>query len=317
VTEWDLLSGGPEDIRRLIDKEKRQDKAAIMRRGRYTAPRTRTEQDLTQIFAELLSIEPVGVEDDFFALGGQSILATQLISRIRTKFRVEASLDWIVEAPTVERLTLRVDAALKEGRLAALEDVELPQAVASPETANEPFELTEIQQAYWVGRGKAFELGNISTHVYLEFEKASLDVGRLERAWQRVVARHGMLRVVIDRDGRQRVQSEAPPYRIDVADLREVGEDETTRGLEAIRAAMSHQVFDTGRGPMFDIRAALLAGGTVRTYFSIDCLVVDAGSLSVLFGEWEQLYAEPDTSNSSVRRISASPLMPIPPTPTK
>jgi amino acid adenylation domain-containing protein len=57
---------------------------------------------------------------------------------------------------------------------------------------------------------------------------------------------------------------------------------------------MSHQVFDTGRGPMFDIRAALLAGGTVRTYFSIDCLVVDAGSLSVLFGEWEQLYAEPD-----------------------
>src|ERR1700722_11826162 len=101
---WDLLSEDPEDIRRLIEQERQAQRgAALESRVGQTAPRTPVEETLARIFSATLSV-PVGVEDDFFALGGSSLLATQVIARIRTEFRVDAPLDWILEAPTVERL---------------------------------------------------------------------------------------------------------------------------------------------------------------------------------------------------------------------
>jgi acyl carrier protein len=70
----------------------------------YVAPRTPLEHDLTGILQELLGAERVGVLDSFFELGGFSLLATQLATRIRESFGVELSLRDVFEAPTVDRL---------------------------------------------------------------------------------------------------------------------------------------------------------------------------------------------------------------------
>jgi amino acid adenylation domain-containing protein len=75
----------------------------------YTPPRTPTEELLADIWAHLLSIEQVGVHDDFFALGGHSLLATQFISRVREKCRVELSLHSIFERPTVAGLAQQIE----------------------------------------------------------------------------------------------------------------------------------------------------------------------------------------------------------------
>ena len=58
----------------------------------YQAPRTPVEERLCAIWAEVLGLDQVGVEDDFFAFGGHSLLATQLISRIRGAFHAELRL---------------------------------------------------------------------------------------------------------------------------------------------------------------------------------------------------------------------------------
>lgn len=67
----------------------------------YVAPDTAVEKVLAGIWSEVLSVERVGIHDDFFDLGGHSLLATQLISRLRDAFEIELSLKSLFEAPTV------------------------------------------------------------------------------------------------------------------------------------------------------------------------------------------------------------------------
>ncbi len=70
----------------------------------YVAPRTANEELIANIFAQVLGIEAVGIHDNFFSLGGQSLLATQLISRLQLTFGVEIPLRTIFASPTVVQL---------------------------------------------------------------------------------------------------------------------------------------------------------------------------------------------------------------------
>jgi acyl carrier protein len=70
----------------------------------FVAPRTPLEEALASIWAELLKIPRVGANEDFFELGGNSLLAMQVISRIESSFAMELSPRDIVEAPTIAQL---------------------------------------------------------------------------------------------------------------------------------------------------------------------------------------------------------------------
>jgi acyl carrier protein len=74
----------------------------------YVAPRNPTEEALARIWSELLGAERVGVEDDFFALGGDSIVSLRLASRVRHGFGVDVSPRELFEAPTVGALAERL-----------------------------------------------------------------------------------------------------------------------------------------------------------------------------------------------------------------
>src|SRR6185503_13381387 len=78
--------------------------AASRRATQYVAPRTPIEEKLVSIWTEVLSIDRIGVEDNFFMLGGHSLMATQLIGRIRTAFGYELPLRRLFQAPTISGL---------------------------------------------------------------------------------------------------------------------------------------------------------------------------------------------------------------------
>ncbi|MFL6335768.1 MAG: condensation domain-containing protein, partial [Pyrinomonadaceae bacterium] len=183
-----------------------------------------------------------------------------------------------------------------QGKSAAASGSQLPAITPEPHKLHEPFPLTDIQQAYWVGRSGAFELGNVSTHVYLELENDRLDLSRFELAWQRLIERHGMLRAVVDSDGRQRVLAEVPPYRLGVLDLSESEEAQVEAELETIRERMSHQVLPSDRWPLFEVRASRLRGGRIRLHVSIDILICDGWSLQLVLHELSLFYNNPDAS---------------------
>jgi acyl carrier protein len=79
----------------------------------YRAPDTARQETLCEIFAEVLRVPRVGVDDSFFNLGGQSVDAIMLASRISTALGIGMSMADLFAAPTVVELDLRLDAAMK------------------------------------------------------------------------------------------------------------------------------------------------------------------------------------------------------------
>ncbi|NBC46589.1 MAG: amino acid adenylation domain-containing protein [Gammaproteobacteria bacterium] len=76
----------------------------------YIAPRTPTEQALVELWQEVLQLnEPLGIHDDFFALGGHSLLVTQVLGRIVGLFELEISLRAFFAAPTIAALAVRIE----------------------------------------------------------------------------------------------------------------------------------------------------------------------------------------------------------------
>lgn len=81
-------------------------------RGALTSPRSETETRLAQIWCEVLHLPQVGIEDNFFDVGGHSLLALQVINRAKTAFQVNLSLRSLFSAPTIAQLAIQIDQQL-------------------------------------------------------------------------------------------------------------------------------------------------------------------------------------------------------------
>jgi len=95
----------------------------------FTAPRTPVEERLAVMLSALLGLEQVSVHDNFFMLGGHSLLGTQLISQIRGAFGVELALRTLFESPTIEQLSLEIE-RLVMAQVAAMSEEEVQRLLA-------------------------------------------------------------------------------------------------------------------------------------------------------------------------------------------
>ncbi|GHG75403.1 non-ribosomal peptide synthetase/type I polyketide synthase [Comamonas sp. JC664] len=165
----------------------------------------------------------------------------------------------------------------------------LPQITPQPEARHEPFPMTEIQQAYSVGRQAELEM-NAAMHAYNEIDCHSLDLGRLEEAWNLLIARHEMLRVVALPGFQQRILPSVPRYTLPVEDLRGRSQEETGARFAAIRERLSQQVLALDQWPLFELRVCLLDGGRSRLFMSIDGTFIDGYSFQILYRELVHFY---------------------------
>ena len=209
----------------------------------WVAPRTPTEQILAGVWAEMLGVERIGTRDDFFALGGHSVMATRLISRLRDLFHVDLTLRPLFDHPTIAGLAGHLDRMEGATRQAA--------PPITPALREGAFQLSFAQERLWFI--ERMNPGNIAYNMPGALRiKGPLNVAALQAALSEIVRRHEVLRTVyVDLSGRP-AQVIKPPIQVDLplTDLRDT--PEARRGAAASRQAEEEvrKPFDLANGPM-------------------------------------------------------------------
>ncbi|HZX28247.1 MAG TPA: amino acid adenylation domain-containing protein, partial [Telluria sp.] len=168
----------------------------------------------------------------------------------------------------------------------------LPQIEPDPASRHDPFPLNDVQHAYWIGRQAHFDLGNVATHFYFEVDAEDLDLDRLARAFNKVIAQQDMLRAVTDANGQQRILSSVPFYEIAETDLSAASESEREAALAQMRDAQSHRHIPSDRWPLFQVTSARTGERQRRLFMSWDFIFLDAWSILLIFKEWHKCYAD-------------------------
>ncbi|HEU4452036.1 MAG TPA: amino acid adenylation domain-containing protein, partial [Longimicrobium sp.] len=250
----------------------------------YVAPRTPVEEVLAGIWAEVLRLERVGVEESFFDLGGHSLLATRVVSRIRAVFGVELPLRALFEGPTVAELARRVE----EMRRAGLPV--LPPVVPVERTGALPLSFAQ-ERLWFLDR---LEPGSTTYNIPVAWRLGgALDQAALERALGEIVRRHESLRTVFTEVGGSPVQVVAPfgGLALPVEELSALGEADREAALRRRAVEEARRAFDLSAGPLFRVSLLRLGEEDHALLLSMHHIVSDGWSMGVFFRELSALYA--------------------------
>jgi amino acid adenylation domain-containing protein/non-ribosomal peptide synthase protein (TIGR01720 family) len=244
---------------------------------RYLAPRSEEEQLLAAIYGEVLGLPQVGVEDDFFRLGGHSLTATRAAGRIQRGFGISCSVKAIFDHPTIARLARYVRRELAGSGFVT--------PTLQPAEGSGPFPLSYAQQRLWfIDRLEAGSGG--SYHMPAVFRLlGNLDLKALQESFSYLITRHESLRTVFRSDGVEPFQEILPPKSLDLP-VETIREGE----LENILSQASRRPFDLEIGPLIRVRLFRIAGDEHVLMIDQHHIISDAWSAGVFFGELSQCY---------------------------
>jgi amino acid adenylation domain-containing protein/non-ribosomal peptide synthase protein (TIGR01720 family) len=226
----------------------------VVGQGTKAPSETPVQALIADTWMEVLGIGEVGLNDDFFDLGGHSLLSMRVVARLRKIFAIDLPLSALFDAPTLAGLAERVEVLRgADGRVAGT------AIVLRPRDAEPLLAPSFAQQRMWfldqIGAGAGY---NMPSALRLTGE---VDVAALRRSADAMVRRHEVLRTVFTTvDGQPRLSVlptlELPVRVIDLGDVQGADQEVETRRLAA---AQSQESFDLARGPL--MRATLIRLG--------------------------------------------------------
>ncbi|MHB8689067.1 MAG: condensation domain-containing protein, partial [Candidatus Dormibacteraceae bacterium] len=255
----------------------------------YEAPRTPTEQVLAEIWAQVLGLERVGIHDNFFALGGDSLLAMRIVAKANQN-GLAMRPKQLFQFPTIAELG---------NVLTSATNLSLEQSDASGSVP-----LTPAQQWF-------FEQDQGSPHQFIQeilFQaKKELDGRIIDQAVRHVVAHHDALRLrfIHDVDGWRQCYADAEENQVFV-DYAEV-DPRATLTLEAIAEDLRRSLNITD-GPLLRVALIQVPGGLPsRLLIVIHHLAVDAMSWPVLIEDFELCYRQAEVGMPMVLPPKTTP----------
>ena len=291
-----LTPSGKTDRRALPEPE-----AEAAAHAEPVAPSTPVEEILAGIWAQVLGTERVGVHDDFFALGGHSLLGAQVVSRIRVAFEVELPLRALFEAPSVAGLAARIEALRSDGS-----GLVAPPIEPARREARGALPLSFAQQRLWV----VDQLDPGSPAYNMPFAlrlRGALDAAALRAGIGELVRRHETLRTTFEEQGGAPVQVVHPPAgaALRVVDLRGLPDDAREREAAGFAEAEAVRPFDLARGPLLRSTLLRLDEDDHVLCFTMHHVVGDGWSTDVMVRELSALY-------DAFSRGESSPLPELP-----
>ncbi|MFR7443637.1 MAG: condensation domain-containing protein [Sellimonas intestinalis] len=252
-------------------------------------PTTATEKELCKIWEEIFCKKSIGITENYYSLGGDSLLATRMLTKIKARFLVKFSIADIMGRKTIREQAERID-ELRKNDLVELEGNSYELKVDKVHEF-EPFPLTDVQQAYWIGRSGTYDLGMVSTHCYFELEALDLNIQQLQQTWNDMIRYHGMIgEQLYYRQGNNKYYEMYSEYKFKILDLSNDLDENISANLEKIREEMSHQVIAADKWPLFDVRITILKNKNIRLHISFDNLIFDGWSMFHLLSEWTKRY---------------------------
>ncbi|HXD13379.1 MAG TPA: condensation domain-containing protein [Xanthobacteraceae bacterium] len=264
----------------------------------FAVPRTSLENILAGIWADVLRLEQVGIHDDFFALGGDSLLAAHVLTSIHHAMHLEVGVVSLFDAPTVAEMAEYLETLIKAGRAG--------QPQIARVSRNEPLPASPAQERLWTLQQAVPDLPFFNILYALRIT-SPFDTALLERSLNEIVRRHEILRTTIDLAGGREIQVIAPQLTVPLAidDLRKLPTSKREKAAHRlIQAELTHS-FDLARGPLIRAHIVRLAEDEHLLLITMHQMIADGGSLGVMVEELVALYEA-----FSVGK--ASPLPPLP-----
>lgn len=261
------------------------DRGGMGRKDNYVAPRNPTEETLAGIWAEVLGVKQVGIHDDFFALGGHSLKATQIVSRIRQQCQVDLPLPALFKAPTIEGLGQSVDSLKTRGApvtLSSITPIKGDRTKVPASFAQNRFwlldQLVPNREAY-----------NVSFTVRLH---GYLDQDALKQALQELTARHETLRTTFRESASQLMQVIAATQAVDLShvDVSSKSRVEQEAVVQQEVREEARRTLDLVQGPLWRARLYTLEPQLHMLQLTLHHIIIDEWSRDVLFRDLEVLY---------------------------
>ncbi|EGJ29281.1 MULTISPECIES: non-ribosomal peptide synthetase [Moorena] len=250
----------------------------------FVAPRTPTEEILASIWAEVLGLEEIGIYDNFFHLGGDSIQVIQLLSRIRNTFSVELPLHYLFEDPTIAKLSQKIlGTTSKNNQL--LPPIKLVNK-------KEELPLSFPQQRLWFLEQleQSRSVYNEQTALHL---RGCVDVTILEQVLTEIVNRHQVMRSNVKMVDGSPVMVISPHLKITlpIFDLQQLTEPEQFAQLQQLAVEEAQLPFDLAEGLLLRVSLLRLAEEEHVLLLTIHHIIWDGWSMAVFIEELSALYS--------------------------
>lgn len=252
----------------------------------YAPPIGPVARELAAIWGALLGVALVGADDSFFELGGNSLIALQIASRVRVRFGVALSPRDLLDAPTVAAQAARIEQLTGEG---ATPDDPDPGPRPAPHTG--PVPLSYSQERVWFENLLTPGSVAYNTSFALVFDGA-LSAAVVERSFAELVRRHEILRTTFHVEDGQPFQCVHPTCAIPILriDLRHLGAAAGDAELVRRRDEQLAQPFDVSVLPLVRCELLQLAAGRHAMLWTEHHFLHDGWSMALLLREFTALY---------------------------
>ena len=248
--------------------------------GPHVAPAAGVESAIAAIWEEVLRQTPIGAADDFFALGGNSLSAGQVVSRLARDLDARVGIKDIFTYPTIRSLAAEIRRANGQD-LPAIERLAVQPS----------YELSQAQRRFWI-QDRLGDESRGNSHPASFVIEGALDRGALRRAFDALVARHEILRTVfveIDGQPRQRVL-EAGDGRIEFEESRLADGADLDQALRQIEQRQASRRMNLATGPLLRVHVAAAGTGRHLCVCSMHHTITDGWSVGVLLNDLAAIY---------------------------